>query len=428
MVWQKESTKIMKINMTAIKIETIIAIAVTAMLCVHYSKAYFSHALILFALFFIYICIKEGRREISARLGKTDSPARLFTISLVLFYGTLFISAAVNRDAAGFRTGLSYAALAVPFFMTYTLGHLTKSEIGERCGFLLAGFVICAYAFIAHDAPYKERLFSFFAHPNHLGTYTALFLPFVFLYIYRTKALTEKIALGILAALLLCCLWKSGSRGAMAALAGGLALSSLTLLFLKRKSLSAKKSFAAFFVAILLLSAGGALVSHITEDRMQRPEAFTSQALARSKTGGERVLMWQASIKMWETHKISGIGLANWETAYYSDTYHPQKGIEKDLDMPHNMPLYFLSTAGAIGAAGYAAFLLLSFAALCKSLRTTTDPFFTAAALSASFTFAIQSLVDTTIINTIPARIYFALMGYYFSCHSVLDKDVNKNG
>ena len=416
MVRQKESAKIMKPDIAVKKIEMVIVTAITAILCIHYSKAYFSHALILFALFCIYFFIKKGRRTVSAALSESDSPARLFTLSLVLFYGALFISAGVNRDAAGFRMGLSYAALAVPFFMTYTLGRLTKTEIGERCGFLLAAVIIGAYAFIAHDALYKERLFSFFAHPNHLGTYTALLLPFVLLYLCRAKALSEKIVLGILTTLLLYCLWKSGSRGAIAALAGGIALSSLTLLFMKRKSLSAKKFFAAFFVAILLLSAGGALVSHITEDRMQRPQAFTSQALTRAKTGGERMLMWEASIKMWENHKLSGVGLANWEKTYYSKAYHPKKGHEKNLDMPHNMPLYFLSTAGVIGVAGYAAFLLLSFAALCKSLKQAVDPLFTAAALAASFAFAIQGLVDTTIINTIPARIYFALMGYYFSC------------
>ena len=403
------------------------AALITAMLCVHYSRAYFSHALILFALFCIYFFIKKGRRTVSAALSETDLPARLFTISLILFYGALFISAAVNRDAAGFRMGLSYAALAIPFFMTYTLGRLTKSEIGERCGFLFAGLIICAYAFIAHNELYDERLFSFFAHPNALGTYAALFLPFVFLYIIRAKALSEKIALGILTTLLLYCLWKSGSRGAIAALAGGSALTILTLVPMMECMRNRRKLLVSLLLAAAFLGCGFFAVSQITDDRMQRPQAFTSQALTRAKTGGERVLMWETSIKMWENHKLAGVGLANWEKTYYSKAYHPKKGQEKDLDMPHNMPLYFLSTAGVIGAVGYAAFLLLSFAALCKSLKTAADPFFTAAALAASFAFAIQGLVDTTIINTIPARIHFALMGYYFSCRNGFNEDVNIN-
>jgi O-antigen ligase len=403
------------------------AALITAMLCVHYSRAYFSHALILFALFCIYFFIKKGRRTVSAALSETDLPARLFTISLILFYGALFISAAVNRDAAGFRMGLSYAALAIPFFMTYTLGRLTKSEIGERCGFLFAGLIICAYAFIAHNELYDERLFSFFAHPNALGTYAALFLPFVFLYIIRAKALSEKIALGILTTLLLYCLWKSGSRGAIAALAGGSALTILTLVPMMECMRNRRKLLVSLLLAAAFLGCGFFAVSQITEDRMQHPENLSAQALIDSKMGGERVLMWETSIKMWENHKLAGVGLANWEKTYYSKAYHPKKGQEKDLDMPHNMPLYFLSTAGVIGAVGYAAFLLLSFAALCKSLKTAADPFFTAAALAASFAFAIQGLVDTTIINTIPARIHFALMGYYFSCRNGFNEDVNIN-
>lgn len=411
----------MNININAKRIEMITATAITAMLCIHYSKAYFSHALILLALFFIYILIKKGRHSLSETLFEKNPPAAFFSASLAIFYGALSLSTAVNQDIPGLHKALSYAALAIPFFMTYTLGRLTKSEMAMRCGFLLAAFIIGSYAPFADPEFYHERLYSFFAHPNHLGTYTALFLPFVFLYLYRTNTFWKKIILTFLALLLLYCLWKSGSRGAIAAFAGGIFLSLLTLLFAKRKSLSAKKSFTAILIALLLLTSGGALVHHITTERTKNPWSTVTEQISPIKFGGgERLLMWKTSIKMWGDHKLSGVGLSDWETAYYSDTYHPKEGIEKELDMPHNMPLYFLSTAGLIGAAGYAAFLLLSFAALYKSMKQAADPLFSAAALSASFAFAIQGLVDTTIINTIPTRIYFALMGYYFSCYNGL--------
>ena len=147
---------------------------------------------------------------------------------------------------------------------------------------------------------------------------------------------------------------------------------------------------------------------------MQRPDVITEQTLIASRTGGERLLMWEASIKMWEDHKLAGVGIVNWEKAYYSETYHPEEGTETGLNMPHDIPLEILSTAGLIGAAGYAVFLLLSFGSLYKSMKYATDPLFTAAAIAASFAIFLQGLVDTAILNAIPGRIYFGLMGYYF--------------
>ena len=402
------------------RIGTVMAAVIAAVICVHYSKAYFSHAMILFALFFIYIFIKEGRRTVSAFLFETNPPARLFTISLALFYGALILSAGVNRDAAGFRVALSHAALAIPFFMMYALGQITKSEIAIRRGFLVAGYIICAYAFIAHNELYDNRVFSFFDHPNHFGTYLCIFPPFVLFALHRTKALWKKIALGLLAALLLYCLWRSESRGAIAALAGGSALTILALIPMVECLRKLRKLLVSLLLAAAFLGCGFFAVSQITEDRMQHPENLSAQALIDSRMGGERVLMWQASIKMWEDHKLCGVGLDGWEKAYYSETYHPKKGHEEGLNMPHDIPLEILSTAGIIGAAGYAAFLLLSFAALFKSLKTAADPFFTAAALAASFAFFLQGLVDTTILNAVPGRIYFGLMGYYFSCYRKL--------
>ncbi len=399
------------------RIGIIMGAIIAAMICVHYSRAYFSHAMILFALFFIYIFIKEGRRTVSEILFETNPPARLFTFSLIIFYGALFLSAAVNRDIPGLHVAATHAQLAIPFFMMYALGRIGNSERGMRCGFLFAGFIICAYAFVAYHELYGNRVFSFFDHPNHFGTYLSLFPPFVLLYLYRTKALWKKVALGLLAVLLLYCLWRTESRGAMAALAGSFALTLLTFFPLLQNMRNLWKFITSLLLVASLLGCSFLAVSQITEERMQRPETINTQTLITSKTGGERILMWKASIKMWEDHKLCGVGLTNWEKAYYSDTYHPKEGCETDLNMPHNIPLEILSTAGAIGATGYAAFLLLSFAALYKSMKQATDPFFTAAAVSASFALFLQGLIDTTILNAIPGRIYFGLMGYYFSCY-----------
>lgn len=87
--------------------------------------------------------------------------------------------------------------------------------------------------------------------------------------------------------------------------------------------------------------------------------------------------------------------------------------------MPHNMFVYFLTTAGIWGGVGYLLFLGLSVWGLYKSAGAIDNPWLSAAILAAFWALTIQGLVDTTIINKIPSRIYFALMGYYIALGSI---------
>ena len=80
--------------------------------------------------------------------------------------------------------------------------------------------------------------------------------------------------------------------------------------------------------------------------------------------------------------------------------------------MPHNMPVYFLSTSGVLGGIGYLLFHGILFMILIKSFPLATDKWLVVALLSAFSAFFFQGLVDTTIINKIPARIYFGVLGY----------------
>lgn len=41
--------------------------------------------------------------------------------------------------------------------------------------------------------------------------------------------------------------------------------------------------------------------------------------------GGERIMMLEASYRMWQDHKMVGIGPGNWEEYYYSESIIPKK-------------------------------------------------------------------------------------------------------
>lgn len=85
-----------------------------------------------------------------------------------------------------------------------------------------------------------------------------------------------------------------------------------------------------------------------------------------ARLGGERIFMLSSSYEMWKDHKLSGIGVNSWETYYYSDRYHPEGAQEQHLTMPHNMFIYFLSTAGIIGGLGFIGYTILTLIGLLR--------------------------------------------------------------
>lgn len=388
------------------KIGQVAAAVVTTLICVRFSAAYFTYAMVIFALTFCYFGYKNGRVAFRMDMNRA---MRLFLCASAAFYGALLLSAMVCRDMEGVKVAFSYAGYFIAFFMTYFLCRFSESGRGAEIGFFLAGFVIVGYAFWLPPEIYHGRAISFFAHPNALGTYCALLLPFSLYVICQKRQVAERVVAAVLAVLLFVCLWETGSRGAVLGFVGGLVLAGAVVLLGKRKLISRKIWMMSLtsFVAMVVIGLGAAF--SLTANRGNQVTMLNS--------GGERLLMWQASIEMWEDHKWTGVGLDNWERAYYSEAYHPVKGIEKGNDMPHNMVLQFLSTAGLIGTAGYIAFIVLSVMALWATLQTAMHPLFTMAALSALFSMVIQGMVDTTFVNAIPARIFFALMGYYFAAY-----------
>lgn len=380
------------------KIANLVSALLCLILCIRFSASYFSYAL---AVFFFFLLWDLWTHRQDKLLGLHASGGKLFASGIALCYGACLLSSVLLGDVNSVKETGDIAALSLPFFMLYFLRSNHDVDLGVRSGFFLGTLVFCISAFFIHTDYAGDRMISFFAHPNHLGTAIAILLPFTVWHFQRTKYLVIRLLLASLCAVMLYCLWHTGSRGAMVALAAGIGLSFFVMAIVQRKAIGKKKLAALTLTACLVFAAGAGLFYEIQSTRT-----------ARSARGGERIEMLDASYAMWQDHKLLGVGLANWAENYYSERYHPQTGIEQNLTMPHNMPIYFFSTAGLLGGAGYLAFLVLSFAALYRAAGRTKDKWLAAAAFAAFFAFHIHGLVDSTIINKIPARIFFALMGY----------------
>lgn len=378
-----------------------ISAVIFIIICIPFSSAYFSYALGIFLLFLIYEIYKMHKEQ-GILLPQTTNNGRKLLIGTGVFYLVLIGDNLLLLDWESVKVGMDIALLSLPFYMFFFLGSKFQIDLGVKYGIIISGVIIAAYGLYSGGYGIDVRYRSFFAHPNHFGTVIDMLCPFLCIWFCKNKSQWEKVALGLLIGVLLFCLYKTGSRGAIAALGGGILLSLLSVFWIQRKKLSfqAKRKIGIFCVAVCLI--GGAAFGYLQAERS-----------GTAKIGGERILMLEASYDMWEDHKWLGIGLSRWEEFYYSPEYHPVEGHEQGLSMPHNIPVYFFTGAGIGGGIGYLMFLLLSACVIYKTANSFNDIWFSAAILTAFWAFTIQGLVDTTIINKIPARIYFALIGYY---------------
>ena len=373
----------------------LVAFFLMADLSVRFSAAHFTYALIAFALFLIFYYVKN--RTLSTSM----DAIRVISRGFLIFYGLLFLTALLLWDKASMRMALDYAEMVIPFFMLYFVRQHFSVDRGIEWGILLAGAITCSFGLYQHFVLHINRVNSFFAHPNSFGTYLFMLVAMTVYYLWQEKGSVSRLVIAGVLLLEMVAFFFTDSRGSIAGLFGGVLLSLGLWGWQKRKQINKRVILAAVSAVLVLLVMGFGYM-HFSKDA--------------TRGGGERVLMIEASMNMWEDHKLLGVGLANWQVNYYSDTYHPAAGREKGLDMPHNMPAYFLSTSGLVGFLGYLSFWVLSLYGLYRSQVYGADKRLLFAMYVIFFAFTLQGLVDATIINKLPAKIYFALMGYYFGC------------
>ena len=319
-------------------------------------------------------------------------------IGIFSLYFLFVLSALFQGDRRDIVKASEHFGLVWPFFMTWWISAKYDVEKGLYWGLLIGLAIACiigGHQWIEHP---KMRILASYAHPNHFGTMINLMVPCIIYSAYKEKSALYRVLSILVVTAALICLLMTRSRGALMGLIGAVILGfGLSLWLLKDQvSSKVKKMGAAFMVAVILL--GGAGAWYMQHDRRE------------VRFGGEREYMIEASLQMWGDHKLMGVGADHWKEHYYGK-YHPEEGKEQDLSMPHNMFLYFLSTGGILGALGYVLYLISTGFGLAMVIREKKDFLLALTVSVIFFSFFIQGIVDTTIINKIPARMYFALMG-----------------
>lgn len=383
-------------------IANMIALLCLVCICIKFTSAHFTYALIFWGLlvgisvyhFGKWTVLKSLKQKIASR----------FLMGLFLFYGCLLLSSILLWDDMSFWMSWDLLWMTASFFMFYTIGRWYNIHYGFQWGLFWGSICLALKGLYQWYLAPGTRIQSFLWHPNGFGEVIGLLLPFLLYYAYKNKNSIVKFVFVTVILILLFDLYHTESRGAMMGLGIGIAGSAIFGLSMYWRTISAKWRLEIAAMAICAFALGAGMVDRVSSERD-----------AWGASGGERLLMLEASYHMWDDHKWLGVGLANWETAYYSDAYHPKEGREQGLDMPHNMPIYFFSTTGILGGLGYCFFLLVSFWTILKKSRDDRSKALSMAMMAMFLAFTAQSMVDMTIINKYSARIYFALWGYYLA-------------
>ena len=376
-----------------------------------FKASYFSYALILFVLFLMIDGYYSFHHHLPF-LPKRNKPFYVILLGILSFYLAFNFTSLMHWTHIDLVKSMDYTWLCFPFFMTWWILSKYDEERGFRWGILVGAVIACVIGLHQWCINPGIRIESSYAHPNHFGTMINLTLPLIGYYAVHVKNNAYKILSVCTMIVQLGCLYLTGSRGALLALIGAVVLGMLWAYVSLREYKNIRFGKYACVFIILILIGGGFTLYHMGQERNLDVVRMAETGDSVAKAGGERMQMIRASIAMWEDHKLFGVGAGHWGEAYYGQ-YRPSDIHEEGHSMPHNMPLFFLSTGGLVGVAGYCIFIILSIVALTKVVKMGRSLKWGIAVYMIFLSFFLQGLVDTTIINKIPARMYFALMGSF---------------
>lgn len=321
----------------------------------------------------------------------------------ILFSILIILAGAVNKDWPSVRKAYKYITYAAPFFICAYLVQRFDVERSFRGAVAFAMLILNGYGLYQWHILHLPRITSIFESPNALGMILELLVPFSIAFFFHERKYWLKSIWGIIIVTSLISIYLTGSRGSALGLFAGVFATCVIYLVRYKDALTLKKKVISIILSLIILLAGSIMVTGIN--------AYRDHA-----SGGERAIMFESSYRMWEDHKISGVGMAHWKENYYGP-YRPKNQHEANLDMPHDMIIYYMSTTGIIGTIGYGIYIFLTLAGLIQLIKQDKQLKYVHAAGLIIFIgyIMVHGLVDGTIINTNISKIYYLMFGYAIS-------------
>lgn len=166
-------------------------------------------------------------------------------------------------------------------------------------------------------------------------------------------------------------------------------------MFLSRYGLTITKKISALFLVFIL---SGAVVF-----------GFTTNYLKRSYDS-ERILLLTSAYRMWQDHKLYGVGISRWNDIYRKKYILPG-AKEPTLTLPHNNIANFFSGSGILGGGGFVIFMLSSLVYLILTIQKRKENRYSYAMLWVWIAISVHGMVDNSMFGRYNDRLFFAMWG-----------------
>lgn len=363
-----------------------------------YINTGFSIAMISFALYFFW-----------TRYKKEPWPHwqldRRMVWALGILYGALLVSTLFHLDniknlGGGYFSAVGFIQYTFPLWMLLYVGWTRDIRKIICITFYVILYAFCLFGIAKYIVLGESRLSSFYGFPTRIGMLLDMFIPFTVAFLgYYWKNRLFRWGSFLLIVLEIICLILAEVRGSMLALS--LAVIFVAAVWITRNRAQIPKRVQRSVILAVFLFVVVAAVYAIT----------LRWGNYAGMIGGERFMMWESSFYMWIDHPLTGIGLNEWQAAYAEGPYHPAASREAGQVMPHNVFIYFFSTAGTIGGLAYLAYCGLMLSWLLENTRKWADNPFSWAMLFMFTAATTHGLVDQTFILKLTGRVFYLLLG-----------------
>ena len=387
-------TKVRKIDFIHNLIAAIIVWGATAY---HYINTGMSIAIIIFILFFVY----NQYKKISIKNFYVDKDIlKAFgSVYGLLFLTTLFHLDNIKNLYGGWYCLVGFILYTIPLWMILYIGWNKDIRKSITITFAFISYALCLFGIYQCLFLDVGRLHSFYTSPTHVGIMLDMFIPFTItlaIY-YRNK---KSVCISMISLLLLefITLYLTETRGSFLALSVALVGIIITAFFKYREKFLIYRKVV-IIMTILFIVLGGIYCISLGSGNPHRMR------------GEERFLMWETSYRMWEDHKMVGLGLDEWKSSY-EGAYRPAESKEVgQLTMPHNMLFYFLATSGIVGTIGYILYIVFMTRYFWVNISTFKDNPFSWGMFAIFIAFIVHGMVDATFISKTMSRMFFLFLG-----------------
>jgi len=258
-------------------------------------------------LYILYDCIKRKS------LVGFYLPLR-YWLPFAVFMGSVVLASLLLGDQPSIHIAFQNVYWCLPFIVAMYLGKQTDIKYAALLGAMASLLVSSAdLLYLAHYVGTKGRLGAFGKNANYHAMLLLGVLPVVFAAFQDSRIRTHKkfcVLQGIIALLGLWSLWKTGSRGGMLGFfGGGIFVYGVICFYRNRFKQFVNGLTVCLAISAFLVLAGG------------RGGSLQNET--------PRLRMLRSSYAMWQDHKLTGVGLANWQKEY-GTTYLPKDEIEAE--------------------------------------------------------------------------------------------------